>query len=132
MTTDYERSAKIEEALTRISNMEAPSPMGVIGAYYECKRIALAALAVIPSPPTLSARLGEPGFREGVNRARALLDAKDAGWNEGVEAAISACNEVFRVQAMCGQRGTSDGASLCTLEVRSLLIPTVPPNKEGM
>jgi hypothetical protein len=80
--------------------------------------------------PTLAERIAAPGFDAEVDRARALLDAKDAGWNEGVEAAISACNEVFRVQAMCGQRGTSDGASLCTLEVRSLLIPTVPPSKE--
>ena len=46
--TPAERAAKIEEALTRISNMEASSPMDMVGAYYEIKRGALAALAVVP------------------------------------------------------------------------------------
>jgi len=51
-----------------------------------------------------------------VDRAREILDAKDAGWNEGVEA--------------CRKMLVSNGQPGLSSECLNLLIPTVPPTKE--
>ena len=51
-----------------------------------------------------------------VDRAREILDAKDQGWNEGVEA--------------CRKMLVSNGQPGLSSECLNLLIPTVPPSKE--
>ena len=78
---------------------------------------ARAALAVVGPPITLADRIASPTLPAEVEKARALLDAKDAGWNEGVEA--------------CRKMLVSNGQPGLSSECLNLLIPTVPPTKEG-
>ena len=66
--------------------------------------------------PTLADRIASPTLPAEVEKARALLDAKDAGWNEGVEA--------------CRKMLVSNGQPGLSSECLNLLIPTVPPTKE--
>jgi len=122
--TATERAVKIEEALGRWASLEWVKA-GIEGrAAIDALR---AALAVVPEPPTLASRFATPGFRDKVEKARALLDAKDQGWNEGVEAAALECDNGRTL----GVRGNAqDAVQVAANRIRALLIPTVPPSKE--
>jgi hypothetical protein len=96
--TPQERSARIEAAARVMCDyMEGvveedddTESVTIIAAGIKARGIALrAALAVVAKEgSTLAERIAAPGFKDEVEKARALLDARDAGWNEGVEACI--------------------------------------------
>jgi hypothetical protein len=78
-------------------------------------------------PITLADRIASPTLPAEVEKARALLDAKDQGWNEGVEAAALECDNGRTL----GVRGNAqDAVQVAANRIRALLIPTVPPSKE--
>jgi hypothetical protein len=125
--TPQERSARITLveriteylALGGLFNPELMEHGQVKALLIDCR----AALAVVAEePPTLAERIAAPGFKDEVEKARALLDARDAGWNEGVSEALE----------IAGARATIE----CdlTAEIAKLLIldlPAAPPAEQG-